>query len=192
MGPRNAVAVGLFLLGILALAEGRTGRSVWLFGAAIAVQPLVLLALPIVAMVIEPRRLAGFLPRAAAPGVVLLAAGLYCQSSLTSAILSRIRRAAGLSQVAGPARREGQACPVSPPLLLAPVPPLAGEPRRGRAQHVPGELPLAGQQPFRQLGPPGITAARHRAKPRFVIPRASVTAAAATVRPRRQRHKPVR
>ena len=54
--------------------------------------------------------------------------------------------------------------------LLAPVPPLAGERRRGRAQHVLGELPLAGQQRFRQLGPPGITAARHRAKPRFVIP----------------------
>ncbi len=37
---------------------------------------------------------------------------------------------------------------------------LAGEQRRGRVQHVLGELPLAGQQPFRQLGPPGITAAR--------------------------------
>ena len=33
-----------------------------------------------------------------------------------------------------------------------------------RAQHVPGE-PLAGQQPSRQLGPPGITAARQFSGP---------------------------
>jgi hypothetical protein len=72
--PEDAVAVGLFLFGILALANGRTARSAWLTGAAIAVQPLVLLALPIIVAVIEPRRLAGFLTRAAAPGAILLAA----------------------------------------------------------------------------------------------------------------------
>ena len=60
-------------------------------------------------------------------------------------------------QVAGPARREGAACLASPPLFSAPVPPVPGEQRRGRAQHVLDELPLAGQQPFRQLGPLGIT-----------------------------------
>jgi len=43
---------------------------------------------------------------------------------------------------------------------LAPVSPLPGEQRRGHARHVPGDLLLAGQQPFRQLGPPGIAAAR--------------------------------
>ena len=74
-------------------------------------------------------------------------------------------------QVAGPARREGAACLVSPPLFSAPVPPVPGEQRRGRAQHVLDELPLAGQQPFRQLGPPGIAAAwQPRETPRFVIP----------------------
>ena len=37
-------------------------------------QPLVLLALPVMLAVVEPRRLAGFLARAAAPAVVLLGA----------------------------------------------------------------------------------------------------------------------
>jgi hypothetical protein len=72
--PEDAVAVGLLLYAILALSESRTRRAAWLTGAAIAVQPLVLLAVPIVAAVIEPRRLAGFLARAAAPAAVLLGA----------------------------------------------------------------------------------------------------------------------
>ena len=44
--PEDAVAVGLFLAGILALSNSRARRSAWLVGAALAVQPLVLLALP--------------------------------------------------------------------------------------------------------------------------------------------------
>jgi hypothetical protein len=72
--PEDAVAVGLLLFGILALSESRTARSAWLIGAAAAVQPLVLLALPVVAVVVEPRRLAGFLTRAAAPAAVVLGA----------------------------------------------------------------------------------------------------------------------
>ena len=73
--PEDAVAVGLLLYGILALSRsGNTARSAWLIGAAVAVQPLVLLALPFVLVVIEPRRLAGFLARAAAPAAVLLGA----------------------------------------------------------------------------------------------------------------------
>ena len=72
--PEDAVAVGLFLFGILALSRSQTGRSGWLMGAAVAVQPLVLLALPFAAVAIQPRRLAGFLARAAAPGALLLGA----------------------------------------------------------------------------------------------------------------------
>ena len=70
--PEDAVAVGLFLYGILALARARTRRAGWLTGAAVAVQPLVLLALPLVLAVIERRRWAGFLARAAAPAVLAL------------------------------------------------------------------------------------------------------------------------
>jgi hypothetical protein len=70
--PEDAVATGLLLYAVLALSLGRTGRAGWLIGAAVAVQPLVLLALPILVAVIEPRRLAAFLARAAVPAVVLL------------------------------------------------------------------------------------------------------------------------
>jgi len=72
--PEDAVAVGLLLYAILALADSRTSRSAWLAGTAVAVQPLVLLAFPLLAAVVEPRRLAGFLARAAAPAALLLAA----------------------------------------------------------------------------------------------------------------------
>jgi hypothetical protein len=72
--PEDAVAVGLLLYAILALAGSRTTRSAWLAGAAVAVQPLVLLAFPFLVAVVEPRRLAGYVARAAAPGALLLAA----------------------------------------------------------------------------------------------------------------------
>ena len=70
--PEDAVATGLFLAGILALSDSRASRSAWLVGAALAVQPLVLLALPVIVAVLEPRRLAGYLARAAAPAALLL------------------------------------------------------------------------------------------------------------------------
>jgi hypothetical protein len=72
--PEDAVAVGLLLYGVLALSRARAGRAAWLIGAAVAVQPLVLLALPVVAAAVRPRLLPGFLARAAAPSVVTLAA----------------------------------------------------------------------------------------------------------------------
>jgi hypothetical protein len=72
--PEDAVAVGLLLYAVLALARAKTATSAWLAGAAVAVQPLVCLALPILLAVIEPRRRAGFLAAAATPGVLLLSA----------------------------------------------------------------------------------------------------------------------
>ena len=74
--PEDAVAIGLLLFAILALSEpnsSRTSRSAWLAGAAVAVQPLVLLAFPLLAAAVEPRRLAGYVARAAAPSALLLA-----------------------------------------------------------------------------------------------------------------------
>jgi hypothetical protein len=82
--PEDAVAVGLLLYAVLALSEGRAGRSAWLTGAAVAVQPLVLLALPVMLMLIEPRRLVGYLARAAAPSAVLLAAAAAANWSATT------------------------------------------------------------------------------------------------------------
>ncbi len=72
--PEDAVATGLLLYAVLALADSRTSRSAWLAGAAVAVQPLVLLAFPLLAAAVEPRRLAGYVARAAAPAALLLAA----------------------------------------------------------------------------------------------------------------------
>jgi hypothetical protein len=72
--PEDAVAVGLLLYGVLALANGKPGRAAWLAGAGVAVQPLVLLAFPLLAAAVEPKRLPGFVARAATPPVILLAA----------------------------------------------------------------------------------------------------------------------
>ena len=70
--PEDAVAVGLLMYSMLELARGRTGRSAWLFGFAVAVQPLVLLGLPVALAVMNPRRAARYVGVAATPGVVLL------------------------------------------------------------------------------------------------------------------------
>ena len=73
--PEDAVAVGLLLYAVLAVSDDRPNRAAWLAGCAVAVQPLVLLAFPLVAIAaVEPRRLPGFLVRAATPATVLLAA----------------------------------------------------------------------------------------------------------------------
>ncbi len=81
--PEDAFAVGLLLYGILALRGAGPARAGWLAGAAIAVQPLTLLALPFVLMAAEPRRRPGFIARAAAPGIVLLAAAAAANWSAT-------------------------------------------------------------------------------------------------------------
>jgi hypothetical protein len=87
--PEDAVAVGLLLYGILALSRSRAGRSGWLIGAAVAVQPLILLALPLVLAIIKPRRLAGFLTRAAVPGAVLLGAAAAANWTATFTAVTR-------------------------------------------------------------------------------------------------------
>ena len=71
--PEDAVATGLLLYAVLDLSDGKTSRSAWLAGAAVAVQPLVLLAFPLLAVVAGPRRRSGYVIRAATPAAVLLA-----------------------------------------------------------------------------------------------------------------------
>jgi hypothetical protein len=70
--PEDAVAVGLLLYAILAQSRGRLGLAGWLAGAAVCVQPLVLLALPVMLAVLPWRRMVPFLVRAALPSVLLL------------------------------------------------------------------------------------------------------------------------
>jgi hypothetical protein len=72
--PEDAVAVGLLLYAILAQSKGRLGVAGWLAGAAVCVQPLVLLALPVMLAVLPWRRMVPFLVRAALPSALLLGA----------------------------------------------------------------------------------------------------------------------
>jgi hypothetical protein len=72
--PEDAVGVGLLLFAILALSRRKAPRSAWLLGAGIAVQPVVLIGLPLILIALEPRRVVGYLIRAAIPPVALLGA----------------------------------------------------------------------------------------------------------------------
>jgi hypothetical protein len=73
--PEDAVAIGLLLYAVLAVSNGKPSRAAWLAGAGVAVQPLVLLAFPVLAAAATaPRRLPGFVARAGTPALVLLAA----------------------------------------------------------------------------------------------------------------------
>ena len=72
--PEDAVAVGLLLYAILAQSRGRLGVAGWLAGAAVCVQPLVLLAVPVMLAVLPGRRMVPFLVRTVLPSAVLLGA----------------------------------------------------------------------------------------------------------------------
>jgi hypothetical protein len=72
--PEDAVAVGLLLYAVLALSRSRTAQAGWLAGAAVCVQPLVLLALPMLLAPLPWRRMPAFLVRSALPSAVLLGA----------------------------------------------------------------------------------------------------------------------
>ncbi len=72
--PEDAVAVGLLLYAILAQSRSRNAVAGWLAGAAICVQPLVLLALPVMLALMPWRRMPGFAVRAAVPTAALLGA----------------------------------------------------------------------------------------------------------------------
>ena len=72
--PEDAVAVALLLYAVLAQSRARPPLAGWLAGAAVCVQPLVLLALPIMLALLPWRRMPAFLVRAALPSAVLVAA----------------------------------------------------------------------------------------------------------------------
>jgi hypothetical protein len=70
--PEDAVAVGLLLYAVLAQSNARTALAGWLAGAAVCVQPLVLLALPVLLALLPWRRMPAFLLRSALPSAVSL------------------------------------------------------------------------------------------------------------------------
>ena len=81
--PEDAVAVGLLLYAILALSRSQVPLAGWLTGFAVCVQPLVLLAVPVLAAVLPPRRIPAFLIRGALPSAVLLGAAAIANWSAT-------------------------------------------------------------------------------------------------------------
>jgi len=74
--PEDAVAVAFLLYSCLAASNRRWSTSAWLFGAAVAFQPFVLLALASMFLPAGLRKLPGLLARIAAPAAALLVAPL--------------------------------------------------------------------------------------------------------------------
>jgi hypothetical protein len=81
--PEDAVAVACLLYACLAASEKRWSRFGWLFGTAVAFQPVVLLALPLLLLIAGWRRLPGLLARIATPTAILLVLPLTMNWSVT-------------------------------------------------------------------------------------------------------------
>lgn len=161
--PEDAVAVGLLLYATLAALHGRHRRAGWFAGAAVAVQPLVLLGLPVVAAIVGWRRLAGLLVRAAVPSAALLAVCVVGDPHATIHALvqqpnfpnlDRVTPWTALAPVIGGAGRAeavaagpGRAVAVAGAILLGLVMACRQRgPVRSSAGVIPGQGPLAGYQ----------------------------------------------
>jgi hypothetical protein len=80
-----ALALGVFAL-VLALERRWTGAG-WIFGAAVATQPLVILMLPVLLAMAGRQRALALLLRSVLPGAVLLATPLISQFHATTQVL---------------------------------------------------------------------------------------------------------
>jgi len=81
--PEDAVATALALYALGCALDDRWTRAGWLFGAAVATQPLVLLALPVLLARAGSQRALGMVLRAVLPSVGLLAVPLATEFHLT-------------------------------------------------------------------------------------------------------------
>jgi hypothetical protein len=82
--PEDAVAVALAAYALVLALDGRWSGTGWLFGAAIATQPVVLLVLPVVLAVAGKQRALPLLVRASLPSMLLLATPLVAEFHLTA------------------------------------------------------------------------------------------------------------
>jgi len=82
--PEDAVAVGLALYSLVFAFDGRWVGAGWLFGAAMATQPLVLLMLPIMFALGGRREVVGFATRSFIPFVALVITPLVSQFHATA------------------------------------------------------------------------------------------------------------
>jgi hypothetical protein len=81
--PEDALAVGFLLYAVLFAATDRWKPCGWLVGVALAFQPLVVLALPVLMAYAGRKRLAGLLVRSAIPPVVIILYPLVTHFSAT-------------------------------------------------------------------------------------------------------------
>jgi hypothetical protein len=81
--PEDAVAVACLLYACLAASEKQWSRLGWLFGGAVAFEPVVLLALPFLLFAARWRSFPGLLARVAAPTAALLILPLTMNWSVT-------------------------------------------------------------------------------------------------------------
>jgi hypothetical protein len=85
--PEDAVAVGLALYALVFALDGRWTGAGWLFGAALATQPLVLLMFPVLLALGGRPRVTGMLVRGFAPAVALILTPLISQFHATAQVL---------------------------------------------------------------------------------------------------------
>ena len=81
--PEDAVAVALAVYALIFALDGRFVRTGWLFGAAVAFQPLVLLMLPVLIAMAGRRSGLGVAIRSILPSAVLVAVPLVANFSAT-------------------------------------------------------------------------------------------------------------
>lgn len=85
--PEDAMAVGFSLYALLFVIDKRWHGAAWLFGVAVALQPLVLVTLPLVLVLATWNEAPGLLVRAAVPSVAVLAGPLVANFHLTAKTL---------------------------------------------------------------------------------------------------------
>ena len=85
--PEDALALALAVYAMALALDGRWTGAGWLFGAAVATQPLVVLMLPVLLAMSGKRHAPALLLRSALPGALLLAAPLAAQFHPTAHVL---------------------------------------------------------------------------------------------------------
>ena len=81
--PEDALALALAIYALLFALEGRWTITGWMFGAAVATQPLVLLVLPVLLAMAGKRQAPALLMRSAIPAIALLAVPLIAEFHTT-------------------------------------------------------------------------------------------------------------
>jgi hypothetical protein len=82
--PEDAVAVGLAIYALVLALNGRWTGAGWLFGAAMATQPLVFLMFPVILALGGRRQMLGFATRSLAPAAALILTPLISQFHATA------------------------------------------------------------------------------------------------------------